>query len=208
MTILPVSCGSGSHSLTEALRKRVLKTKESASREWKRTPGRTPVAHPFLFSWGPGTSALSAEPSFSEPHARPSAVSSHCGCLAGCSIFRLFIPIYFIQLQCPWLSFKSCHFLSLFRNPHLSFLSIFEQVATVSVLAFISDHAHQVAPSDKPRLPPLLTAFLWSLLWMFTEDTYFFMAYQLPPTYLKCSSSIKSSQMSLRGIRLNCPGDL
>lgn len=136
------------------------------------------------------------------------AISSHCGCLAGCSIFRLFIPIYFIQLQCPWLSFKSCHFLSLFRNPHLSFLSIFEKVATVSVLAFISDHAHQVAPSDKPRLPSLLTAFLWSLLWMFTEDTYFFMAYQLPPTYLKCSSSIKPSQMSLRGIRLNCPGDL
>ena len=138
----------------------------------------------------------------------PSAVSSHCGGLAGCSsIFRLFLPIYFIQLQCPWLSFKSYHFLSLFRNPQLSFLSIFKKVATVSVLAFISDHAHQVAPSDKPRLPSLLTVFLWSLLWMFTEDTYFFMAYQLPPTYLKCSSSIKPSQMSLRGVHLNCPGD-
>lgn len=180
---------------------------QESGREHLNRPGSPPLP----LHLGPGDVGTSHWAEFlwaSEPHARPSAVSSHCGSLAGCSsIFRLFIPIYFIQLQCPWLSFKSCHFLSLFRNPQLSFLSIFKKVATVSVLAFISDHAHQVAPSDKPWLPSLLNAFLWSLLWMFTEDTYFFMAYQLPPTYLKCSSSIKLSQMSLRGVRLNCPGD-
>lgn len=43
---------------------------------------------------------------------------------------------------------------------------------------------------------------------MFTHDTPFFKAYQLLPSYLKCNSHIKPSQMSLGRIRLNCSGDL
>ena len=79
------------------------------------------------------------------PHGDACLSVSHVSNVLKIRFYRLFLDICFY-----WLSFKSCHFLSLFRNPHISFLSIFEKVATVSVLAFISDHAHQVAPSDKP----------------------------------------------------------
>lgn len=67
--------------------------------------------------------------------ASPPSVSRDCSSLSGCSdIFRLSTPIYFIQPECPRLSFKSCHFFILFRNQYVSYTSAFKNLAAVSVV--------------------------------------------------------------------------